>query len=348
MADNKLAPQSKNSLEQFWFNEPDWSAKGLPMKGRSTFLPFQDTLPGSVMNQRSWALQSPIAGAINMLTAPGRAATGSDPTFNPEEEAANFALNVMGGGMGASRAAPPPAGSLGMFIGKNAKTWDSIAAAKAIQLEKAGADAATIWQQTGTWKAPDGMWRQEIPDASAGFRMDFNSALPSKSNAYSPMKDIPIGGAFNHPELYAAYPDILRTGRMEVAKSPDWMPASSNSGSQRGNQFTVRNKTEEGARSTVLHELQHAIQQREGFARGGNESQFYAEVLKDIKTKHPLASSADIANMASIEAFRRYRALIGEVEARATEARANLTAAERRNVLPEKSYDLPLQLLRAK
>ena len=114
MADNKLAPQSKNSLEQFWFNEPDWSAKGLPMKGRSTFLPFQDTMPGSVMNQRSWALQAPIAGAINMLTAPGRAATGSDPTFNPEEEAANFALNVMGGGMGASRAAPPPAGSLGM------------------------------------------------------------------------------------------------------------------------------------------------------------------------------------------------------------------------------------------
>jgi len=114
MADNKLAPQSKNSLEQFWFNEPDWSAKGLPMKGRSTFLPFQDTLPGSVMNQRSWALQAPIAGAINMLTAPGRAATGSDPTFNPEEEAANFALNVMGGGMGASRAAPAPAGSLGM------------------------------------------------------------------------------------------------------------------------------------------------------------------------------------------------------------------------------------------
>jgi len=39
---------------------------------------------------------------------------------------------------------------------------------------------------------------------------------------------------------------------------------------------------------------------------------------------------------------------MGEAEARATEARANLTAAERRNVLPEKSYDLPLQLLRAK
>ena len=340
MADNKLAPPSKNKLP--------WYEQALSMEGRAAFLPYQDTLPGSVMNQRSFALPGIIAGAANAITAPGRAYSGSDPMFDPQEEAANFALNMMGGGMGASRAAPAPAGALGLFIGKNAKTWDPIAAAKAVELEKAGIDAKAIWQQTGTWKAPDGMWRQEIPDASAGFRMDFNSAVPSKSNDYMPVRDLPIGGAFNHPELYAAYPDILRTGRMEVAKSPDWMPASSNSGSQRGNQFTVRNKTEEGARSTVLHELQHAVQQREGFAPGGGESQFYAEILKDVKTKHPLASSADIANIASTEAFRRYRALMGEAEARATEARANLTAAERRNVLPEKSYDLPLQLLRAK
>jgi hypothetical protein len=106
MADNKLAPQSKNKLP--------WYEQALPMEGRATFLPFQDTMPGSVMNQRSWALPGVIAGAANAITAPGRAYSGSDPTFNPEEEAANFAMNVMGGGMGASRAAPAPAGSLGM------------------------------------------------------------------------------------------------------------------------------------------------------------------------------------------------------------------------------------------
>jgi hypothetical protein len=106
MANNKLAPQSKNKLP--------WYEQALPMEGRATFLPFQDTLPGSVMNTRSWALPGIIAGAANAITAPGRAYSGSDPTFNPEEEAANFAMNVMGGGMGASRAAPAPAGSLGM------------------------------------------------------------------------------------------------------------------------------------------------------------------------------------------------------------------------------------------
>ena len=192
------------------------------------------------------------------------------------------------------------------------------------------------------------MWRQEIPDATAGFRMDFNSAVPSKSNAYSPIKDMPIGGAFNHPDLYPAYPDILRTGRLEVAKSPDWMPASSNSGNQRGNQFTVRDKTEAGARSTVLHELQHAVQQREGFAPGGTQSQFYNEALLRLVAENPRTPPSRLTKAAEDEAFARYRALMGEAEARATQARANLTAAERRNVFPEESYDLPLQLLRAK
>jgi hypothetical protein len=106
MADNKLAPQSKNKLP--------WYEQALSMDGRATFLPYQDTLPGSVMNQRSWALPGIIAGAANAITAPGRAYSGSDPMFDPQEEAANFAMNVMGGGMGASRAAPAPAGSLGM------------------------------------------------------------------------------------------------------------------------------------------------------------------------------------------------------------------------------------------
>ena len=106
MADNKLAPPSKNKLP--------WSEQALPMEGRAAFLPYQDTLPGSVMNQRSFALPGIIAGAVNAITAPGRAYSGSDPMFDPQEEAANFALNMMGGGMGASRAAPAPVGSLGM------------------------------------------------------------------------------------------------------------------------------------------------------------------------------------------------------------------------------------------
>lgn len=97
----------------------------LSMEGRANFLPYQDTLPGSVMNQRSWALPGIAAGGINAITAPRRAMQGGyeadeagniTPTFNAPEEAMNVATNMMGGGIGASRVAPPPAGSLGMNV----------------------------------------------------------------------------------------------------------------------------------------------------------------------------------------------------------------------------------------
>ena len=321
MATNKLRPPSDNALT--------WDAQALPMEGRATFLPFQDT-----GGKRSLALPGVLAAAINAITAPKRAYTGSDPNFDPQEEASNFAMSLMGGGMGASRAAPAPAGSVGMFIGKKARTWDAIAAARAAELEKAGVDAKTIWTETGTLKGADGLWRQEIPDVNAGFRGDFNYAAPNKGNAYKPL-DMPIGGAFSHPELYKAYPDLLRTERMSLAKSPDWMPESSNVGSYRKGQVTVRDKTEAGAKSTALHELQHAVQRAEGFQLGGSQEQFYAEELFRLMAENPRVPQSRLTKAASDAAFARYLALTGEVEARATQARGSLTAAERRNLPPK-------------
>ena len=92
---------------------PAWYDKALPMEGRATFLPFQDSAPGSVMNKRELALPGIVAGAVNALTAPGRALSGSDPTFNAPEEAANVAMNVMGSSAGGV-VKPAPAGQLGM------------------------------------------------------------------------------------------------------------------------------------------------------------------------------------------------------------------------------------------
>jgi len=102
--------------------EPSWSGEELSMEGRATFLPFRDTMPGSVMNKRELALPGVVAGAVNAITAPARSMeTYVDDygnvqyKFNAPQEAANIALNMMGGGMSASRNAP--AGALGMNIG---------------------------------------------------------------------------------------------------------------------------------------------------------------------------------------------------------------------------------------
>jgi hypothetical protein len=91
--------------------------KQLPMEGRATFLPFRDTMEGSVFNQRELALPGLLAGALNAFSSPERARTGSDPTFNPNEEAMNLAGNVMGGGFATSKGIKNPTGVGGMDLG---------------------------------------------------------------------------------------------------------------------------------------------------------------------------------------------------------------------------------------
>jgi hypothetical protein len=99
-----------------------WWRKGLSMEGRDTLLPFkysQPSLPDSVMNQRELALPGLLAGVVNQFTAGGRAYTGSDPTFNPQEEAANFAMNTFGGGMATGKMMRNPTGVGGTDLALN-------------------------------------------------------------------------------------------------------------------------------------------------------------------------------------------------------------------------------------
>jgi len=92
LAQNQLLAQF-NRLEG---EAQPWYMKPMDMEGRATFLPFKDTLPGSVMNQRELALPGLLAGAVNAFTAPGRVSTQG---FDAPEEALNFATNMFGGGM---------------------------------------------------------------------------------------------------------------------------------------------------------------------------------------------------------------------------------------------------------
>ena len=82
----------------------------LPMAGRANFLPYQIGADG----KPHWALPGVLAGAANAVTAPYRAMNPQDyPDFNPEEEAANLALNMLGGGGVVGRA---PKNALGMNV----------------------------------------------------------------------------------------------------------------------------------------------------------------------------------------------------------------------------------------
>jgi len=96
--------------------EQPWYAKALPMEGRATILPFRDSMPGSVFNKREFALPGLLAEAVNAFTSPARALLGTDADFYPEKEAANMALNFMGGGLGVGSGIKNPTGTGGFDL----------------------------------------------------------------------------------------------------------------------------------------------------------------------------------------------------------------------------------------
>ena len=110
------------------------------------------------------------------------------------------------------------------------------------------------------------------------------------------------------------------------------------------------------------HELQHAVQAREGFARGGSPEMIaknfmdyadpewieYAKTLPNYKNQlTPTAKQEFIESFVKMRLGNSpeevYLKLAGEAEARAVQNRIDMTDQERRATYPYKSYDVPLK-----
>jgi len=285
--------------------------------------------------------------------------TGSGMTLRPREETINAAMAVAplaptvgkvagktgravgrmaGEEINAAMTGQPTRSFLGeitpkpkaIFIGENAKSWSKTNADKFLSLEEQGLSPIEIWKKTGTFRTPDGILKQEIPDDLAKLRADFNAAIANKANNYKSGIEGEIGGMLEFSELFKAYPDLLKNLRYTVNKQPDWLPESA-AGAQYSKtiggkeKISTSTKTEEDALSKLMHELQHAVQTREGWQSGGLESQF-----RDTPTK---------------TAFQQYQELAGEVEARAVQARRTMTPEQRKEVFPLSNYELPIESL---
>lgn len=313
MATNNLAPVPKNSLadpNRPYFGNPNVTAQG----ERARALRGGYASPAQSMEAAKGMLGfTPIVGDI----LSGYDAIQAARQGNYGEAALN-AIGLL----------PFVPSMAGVFVGKGSKTWNKSMNDLAQQMEKQGASAEQIWEKTGNFKGAEGNWRQEISDTAAKFRTNFDASIASKANQYKGGIEGPIGGMYTHPELYQAYPELLRTDRMTLTKQPDWLPDSINSGMHSRTfggkgKTEIRSKTEPAALDMTTHELQHAIQNMEKFPSGGTESMF---------------------GMGE-EAFQKYRLLAGEAEARAAAARRTLTDEQRRKLYPYASYDVPVNQL---
>jgi hypothetical protein len=129
-------------------------------------------------------------------------------------------------------------------------------------------DALKIRMATGWEKGSDGEWRYEIPDYIRSVSDVF--ALENKSKGTV----IHAASLFASKEVNIAYPQLNDiTVRIDISDKENNTGSFSHvtiNSKNASSEITVKATDVAKAQSILLHEIQHAIQEIEGFARGGN------------------------------------------------------------------------------
>jgi hypothetical protein len=153
---------------------------------------------------------------------------------------------------------------LNMFAGPRARTADRNALATAQEMTQAGASRDDVWRDTGWFRGVDGQWRFEIDDSAMRFRRGTIDEVNLKRRGV-------LGNSLEHDELFAAYPDAR-----EIRFQPGYDMEGYKAGYYPDDDMIKINRVgrawsdPQDFQSSSLHEMQHAVQQREGFHPGGN------------------------------------------------------------------------------
>lgn len=200
--------------------------------------------------------------ATDALQLPGDALAGRVDPLSPEgkQRVAEMGLTLAGAGRGLSA----PEGALGVFAGRRAQTADLKALAQAMNME-GRKPPEHIWDKTGWFRDVDGKWKFEVSDRHSELSGIPVSVSANMTRLSQPM---PLEELMRHPDLFAAYPQ-LKTMPIVPDKSGfsgSYLPGVG--------EIHLANAPEEEFHSTALHEIQHAVQDIEGFAQGGSPAEF--------------------------------------------------------------------------
>lgn len=225
------------------------------------------------------------------------------------------------------------------LAGANSRTADLNSLGGAYQMYQNGVSMDTIRKRTGWWLGKDGKWRYEISDKEMRFNPGGYVDNPQT-----------VGDYVKHDRLFAAYPWIADIPVHMVDVVTGGSPATNGKYSP-DRKFIELKKglTSEKAKYVLSHELQHAIQQAEGFVRGTspktgmfyavnlaydlvkNNPEFVAESKPQDKMNYLIGyleakGGASLGDYAKYYYFQNY----GETEARNVSQRLDMTEEERR------------------
>lgn len=241
------------------------------------------------------------------------------------------------------------------MIGKESKLWNKEMAKTAANMEAKGATPTEIREATGMIRGLDNQWRDELSDQFAKLKGEKHANFGELHKAAKSGGAVKVKDVLEHQDLYDAYPHLRN---IEVL-------THKGGGDTKGAYYPGKNKisiaedlTPEEAKSTLLHEITHDIQAKEGWNRGANSSEeikkYYdrqneiieqirginaqmseASKVGDMEKYHKLMAERQPLNEEYLNilepeklGIRDYMNNAGEAEARLVQARMNLPPEE--------------------
>ena len=200
------------------------------------------------------------------------------------------------------------------YAGKNANGANLDSLREAQEMQAAGADMESIRKATGWHEGMDGKGRWEIDDSKMEYHRAGDALFGRNHPEYAEQQRLEqkmlygeltdteqarlraltetwgrersrlservergnarLEDVLDHEELFRAYPQ-LRHVRVVFDETPKGVLGSF---SAEGNQITISEELRDAPQDVLIHEIQHAIQNAEGFAKGSNR-QYWEEKL---------------------------------------------------------------------
>jgi len=174
----------------------------------------------------------------------------------------------------------------GQFAGENAETADKVKLAEAQKMESEGKAADEIYKATGWFKGLDNRWRFEIPD-------NLNDIDVSGLEKLGEMQ---LARVYYNEALLDAYPQ-LREVKIKVDDNLGEKTSGETSWEKRIirlNRSELNDKNE--AAKTIVHEVQHLIQDIEEHAAGGSPKGIKGFLRAHIKALTKVSKEMQKAN----------------------------------------------------
>ena len=160
------------------------------------------------------------------------------------------------------------------YGGEKSETADRMRLDTAKQMISDGVSSEQVRKETGWFKGYDGKWRFEIDDSDVKIQIPM---LLLREGEYT------LDNVLSHSNLFEAYPELKN---MKVSVVRGGIGVKGVVGSYNANKDTlVLNSAiylkDEQLREVIIHELQHKIQNIEGFARGSSPEYWKAKGISE-------------------------------------------------------------------